>query len=257
MNHNSFLAIPVMLLLIAETFAQVKTVPPRPVEPNFAEARQAIVVTTQGWDSFKGQAQLFERKKVTSKWKRLGEPFAVVVGHNGLAMDSREAWRAETGGVAKSEGDGRAPAGLLPLTYAFGRPDKPGGIELPYTRLEEFTECVDDVNSSHYNKVVERMKVGNYDWKSSEKMLEVGDQYHIGVFVAYNSYPPVRGKGSCIFLHIWKDPESGTAGCTAMAREDLEKVVKWLDPKKNPHLIQMPEEAYQTYLKAWNLPNLR
>ena len=101
------------------------------------------------------------------------------------------------------------------------------------------------------------MKVGNFDWKSSEKMLEVGDQYDLGVFVAYNSYPALRGNGSCIFLHIWKDADTGTAGCTAMAREDLEKVVKWLDPKKNPHLIQMPEQTYQTYRQSWNLPTLK
>jgi D-alanyl-D-alanine dipeptidase len=158
---------------------------------------------------------------------------------------------------AKAEGDGRAPAGIIPLTFAFGRPEKPENIRLPYTRLEEFTECVDDVGSSHYNTIVDRMKVGNFDWKSSEKMLGVGEQYDLGVFVAYNSYPPIRDRGSCIFLHIWKNAETGTAGCTAMARENLETLLKWLDPKKNPHLIQMPAETYATYQKTWNLPVLK
>src|SRR5690349_20372804 len=82
-------------------------------------------------------------------------------------------------------------------------------------------------------------QVGNFDWKSSEKMLAVGDQYDLGVFVAYNSYPAVPGFGSCIFLHVWKDANTGTSGCTAMSHENLEKVLKWLDPEKNPHLIQM------------------
>ena len=214
-------------------------------------------MTTSGWDSVSGTARLFERRSVGSVWKQIGDEFPVVVGRNGLAADQTEAWHEAAAAPVKKEGDGRAPAGIIPLTFAFGRPEKPGEVELPYTRLGQFTECVDDVNSSHYNTVVDRMKVGNFDWKSSEKMLEVGDQYDLGVFVAYNSYPVVRGNGSCIFLHIWKDAETGTAGCTAMARENLEKVVKWLDPKKNPHLIQMPEQSYETYRKTWKLPKLK
>jgi len=41
-----------------------------------------------------------------------------------------------------------------------------------------------------------------------------------------------------------------------MARENLEKVVKWLDPAKNPHLIQMPLEVYTSYRRKRNLPKL-
>ena len=100
------------------------------------------------------------------------------------------------------------------------------------------------------------MKVGNFDWKSSEKMLEVGEQYGLGVFVAYNSYPVIRGNGSCIFLHVWKDQAIGTSGCTAMERKDLERLVAWLQPSKNPYLVQLPEDAYKKYRKSWNLPNL-
>ena len=246
-------------LIVSSTIvlmAQVKKVLPPAQKPSFESSLQTVVVTTPDWNSLKGTARLFERKSLTSAWKQVGEAFPVVVGKNGLGIDQTQGWRTDSVNVAKHEGDGRAPAGILPLTFAFGRPQKPGEVKLPYTRLEQFTECVDDVKSSHYNTIVDRMKVGNFDWKSSEKMLEVGDQYDLGVFVAYNSYPAFRGSGSCIFLHIWKNAETGTAGCTAMAREDLEKVVKWLDPKKNPHLIQMPEATYQTYRKSWNLPSL-
>ncbi len=73
---------------------------------------------------------------------------------------------------------------MFPLTFAFGRPDKPGDVKLSYTKLESYSECVDDVASSHYNKLVNRLKVGNFDWKSSEKMLEVGPEYDLGLFVA-------------------------------------------------------------------------
>jgi len=101
------------------------------------------------------------------------------------------------------------------------------------------------------------MQVGNFDWKSSEKMLAIGQQYELGVFVAYNTFPVEKGRGSCIFLHIWKDAASGTAGCTAMERRNLERIVPWLSPKKNPYLVQMPEKIYESRRKAWKLPKLK
>jgi len=140
------------------------------------------------------------------------------------------------------------------LTTTFGNADV--GSKLPFTKLDEFTECVDDTNSAFYNKIVNRMQVGNFDWKSSEKMFTVRPQYDLGVFVGYNSYPPVRGNGSCIFLHIWKDADTGTAGCTAMARENLERVVRWLDPAKNPYLVQMTREEYLSHRKYFKLPKI-
>ncbi len=154
----------------------------------------------------------------------------------------------------KREGDGKSPAGIFKLTSTFGSADKPVFVKLPYTKLVEGTECVDDVKSSHYNTIVDRTQVGNVDWNSSEKMLAVGAQYDLGVFVAHNSNPPVAGKGSCIFLHIWKTDATGTAGCTAMERATIEKILGWLDAGKNPVLVQMPEEDYRRFQSQWKLP---
>lgn len=247
-----------LLLFAVATIAQIKKPEPRPVKPLFTESLQAVVVTTPNWDSVKGAARLYQRKSRSHEWKIVGDSFPVVVGKSGLAIDQSNSWSEEVATVTKREGDGRSPAGLIPLTFAFGQTEKPNGLKLPYSRLAEYTECVDDANSSHYNRVVERMQVGNFDWKSSEKMASITPEYDLGVFVAYNSYPsPIKGNGSCIFLHIWKDAETGTAGCTAMARENLEKIVKLLDPKKKPYLVQLPDEAYEYYRKSWNLPKLK
>jgi len=156
----------------------------------------------------------------------------------------------------KTEGDGKAPAGIFSLTESFGSMAKPDFVKLPFTRLGEYTECVDDPKSGHYNKIVDRMKVGNFDWQSSEKMLAVGAEYELGMTVAHNTNPVNAGGGSCIFLHVWKDAESPTAGCTAMARERLEGVLKWVDPAKNPVLIQLPEDSYRQFQTTWKLPKL-
>jgi L,D-peptidoglycan transpeptidase YkuD (ErfK/YbiS/YcfS/YnhG family) len=246
-----------MLLLPAgQAFSQVKTVTPLAAKVPYSQSLQAMIVTTGDWTSVKGTARLFERKDRNAKWEQVGEEFPVVVGRSGLG------WAEENGATdastpVKHEGDGKAPAGLFPLTAVFGRPPRSEAVELPYTRLAEFTECVDDVNSSHYNTIVDRMAVGNYDWKSSEKMLAVGDQYDLGTFVAYNTYPVKRGNGSCIFLHVWKDADSGTSGCTAMEHRNIERIVGWLQTAKNPYLVQLPSDAYERYRKPWNLPKLK
>lgn len=254
MISKLLLAIAAVIAMAAFSFAQVKKPEPPAVKVPFEKSRQAIVVTTASWIAVPGTARLFERRNARSQWKAVGDAFPIVVGRNGLGT-SVDLNIGSVEAVEKKEGDGKAPAGLFPLTFSFGNSDV--GSRLPFTKLDEFTECVDDVDSTFYNKIVNRMQVGNFDWKSSEKMLAVGQQYDLGVFVTYNSYPAVRGNGSCIFLHIWKDANTGTAGCTAMARENLENVVKWLDPAKHPYLVQMTEAEYGTQQKALKLPKLQ
>ncbi len=236
-------------------WGQIKRPEPPPVKIPFAESRQAVVVMTKDWTATQGVAHLYERSSKNSKWKPKGETFPVVLGRTGTAWAQDSAPEMAT--KLKMEGDGKSPAGMFPLTFAFGTSMKPESLTFPYTRLGPSTECVDDVSSHHYNKVVGRDQVGIFDWKSSEKMLEIGPPYELGVFVAYNSYPVVKGNGSCIFLHVWKDASSPTAGCTAMNRFDLERIVSWLEPGHNPYLVQLPEDEYKSLRKAWNLPDFK
>ena len=257
MTKFTFLVL--LFLAAATTFAQVKKpVQKKPPVP-YSKSLQSVVVTTTDWSAASGTAQLFERNSVKADWKAVGAPFPVVVGKNGMAWGAGlHTLPTDTGRLLlKTEGDGKSPAGIFSLTSSFGSAEKPAFVRLPYTRLEQYTECVDDVKSTHYNKIVDRMKVGNFDWKSSEKMLAVGAEYDLGVFVAHNSNPIDAGGGSCIFLHIWKTAESPTAGCTAMSRENIETLLKWLDPRKNPVLIQLPEESYTQFQNKWKLPKFK
>jgi len=236
-------------------FAQKKKPEPPVLKTTFANSLQAVVVIADDWSSTKGTAQLVERTKAGSDLKPVGDPFPVMLGRSGLAWGEGDFPKLNASKI-KVEGDGNAPAGMFPLTSAFGTAVKPTAVEMPYTRLGEYTECVDDTNSSFYNRIVDRMQVGNFDWKSSEKMLAVGDPYGLGVFVAYNSFPVIKGKGSCIFMHVWKTPETPTEGCTAMERRNVERIVAWLQPSKNPYLIQFTRAEYEAQRKAWKLPKL-
>jgi L,D-peptidoglycan transpeptidase YkuD (ErfK/YbiS/YcfS/YnhG family) len=246
-----------LMFVSTPLFAQVKRPVPTPEKVPFENSLQAVIVTTPDWRSVQGTARLYERKNGRSDWKSVGDGFPIVVGRSGLGMDSEMKWTGYSDDLTqpiKKEGDGRAPGGLFPLVSTFGIKDV--GSRLPFTELNQYTECVDDTSSNFYNRIVNRMQVGNFDWKSSEKMLAVGAQYDLGVFVAYNSYPAIRGNGSCIFLHIWKTPDTGTSGCTAMARENLEKIVRWLEPEKHPYLVQMTSTEYKSRRKSLRLPTL-
>ena len=101
--------------------------------------------------------------------------------------------------------------------------------------------CVDDVNSGYYNTLVVS-DTAKHDYNSFEYMKRNDSLYEYGVWVLYNSNPVVRGNGSCIFIHVWRDVKSPTAGCTAMSRENILKLIYWLKKKKNPVLLQVVEE---------------
>ena len=244
------------IVCASASLAQVKKPDPAVVKMPFSKSLQVVVVTTKDWNTISGTAHLFQRKNEKTEWKQVGESFPVVIGRSGLAWGGDVAGNAAATKI-KQEGDGNSPAGLFPLTAFFGTSAKPSAVELPYTRLDQYTECVDDVKSSFYNKIVNRMQVGNFDWKSSEKMLAIGPPYELGLFVGYNTFPVEKGKGSCIFLHIWKDASTGTAGCTAMERRNLERIVGWVAASKNPYLVQLPESLYKDSRKSWNLPKIK
>src|SRR5258708_5078546 len=143
---------------------------------------QLLVVTTSDWSAVEGKLQRFERADVHKKWKPIGEPVTVVVGNNGLG------WGAgavpvdpQPGAPIKKEGDGKAPAGIFRLSTAFGyAPQEQSGWTMPYVSLTPTVECVDDVNSKFYNRILDRGSV-NPDWNSSEQIPRRDQLYHSGV----------------------------------------------------------------------------
>ena len=155
------------------------------------------------------------------------------------------------------------PAGIFDLGTAFGYSAQPlPGLKLRYLALAESIECVDDVNSKYYNRIVDRSAVAP-DWNSSEHMRDTGESYRWGIVIDFNGTvekpnqnAPQPGAGSCVFLHIWHDQNRGTAGCTAMTPPNLESLLTWLDPKQRPLLLQLPTPAYKRLTHRWHLPKL-
>lgn len=156
----------------------------------------------------------------------------------------------------KREGDLKSPAGIFFLGPSFGAVHYQQKIKnMPFIPVTETLECVDDPNSVFYNRIVDASRVKK-DWQNSEIMQEFGYLYNLGLVIKYNTDQPISKKGSAIFMHVWQAPATGTSGCIAMAEENLEKIVLWMDAQKRPCLVSMPFQEYRKCFAQLGLPDL-
>jgi len=235
----------IVLALLAAAVAQDSA-------SRLSQADKLIVVVTPDWNAVPGTLTRYQRKR--GKWKAEGKPISIVVGKTGLAWDPRLAKGHADAfpGPVKHEGDGKSPAGIFGIPNTFGFAPSLGSSPM-YIPLTPTTECVDDASSRYYTRIVDRLKIRDVDWKSSERMRGVPG-YRQGAVVDYNMDHPVPGDGSCIFLHIWSGPGQGTVGCTAMAAENVEQIVAWIQAKGKTALVQLPQQEYDRLKVEWKLP---
>jgi L,D-peptidoglycan transpeptidase YkuD (ErfK/YbiS/YcfS/YnhG family) len=204
-----------------------------------AQARQLVVVSAPSWNSETGKLVMLSN--VEGVWVQHGNVVPVVFGH-GLAWGRGLHSNAKSE-PQKREGDERSPAGIFSLGPVFGyAKNPPAGCRLPYRSITEQDYFVDDPNANEYNHWVTlpREMTPTQLWRSAEKMLRPDGLYQLGIVVHHNMHPIVRGRGSAIFLHVWRNASTPTLGCTAMAKSDLLNLIRWLDPAKKPLLIQAP-----------------
>lgn len=220
-----------------------------------AGSGQVLLVTTSGWDAARGSLQRFERRQ--GAFQAVGAPLPVWVGKGGLA------WRTDDGappppaaGPLKREGDGRSPAGLLTFGDMWGyAPAAPEGVQFRYRMATECDRCVDDPDHADYGRIVSLPTAkAPVTFRSAEYLLLPTEHYRYMVVIHYNDLRPRKDAGSCIFLHVAPPPGGGTAGCTALAAEDLLTLLRWLDPAKQPMLLQVPEAQLATVRATWSLP---
>jgi len=226
------------------------------VIPELLTCEQLVTVTTNSWDDVEATVNLYERAAGDgATWRRFGNPFPAVIGRHGLAWGIGLHGTAKSGEPEKREGDKRAPARVFRFGTVFGtaRPEQVRFLRLPYLQVTTTTEAIDDPKSRYYNQVVDRRAVANPDWASSESMLQVGGRYRLGLIIRHNpaAYP---GFGSCIFFHVWEPKYPGTTGCTATSYGRLVRLLHWLDPKKNPLIVQLPAGEYEKLKQRWGLP---
>jgi len=219
----------VLLLFTLTSSAQI-------IIPN--SSTQLLVVSSKDFNTPIAHLQAYE--KVEKIWQKKFGKIQVNLGRNGLAWGKGiMSFNHKKHEPLKKEGDGKAPAGLFTLDGFFGY--EKHSFNFKYLQVNSSDLCIDDSSSKHYNTLI-KSKIPNF--KSFEYMKRKDNLYALGIRVGHNKQQ-VKQAGSCIFIHIQRGENSPTAGCTAMKEEKLLELMQWLDQRKKPLLLQLP----QIYLK--------
>lgn len=141
--------------------------------------------------------------------------------------------------AAKREGDGKTPTGVFALRRGLCYVDDLT-TAFPMEQYDENYMWVEEPESADYNTLVRDPLP---DAKGDRLWARRNTQYRYIVVVEYNTDPIVKGAGSAIFIHAWRSEGKPTAGCVAMAEEDVRRLIERLDPKLNPHIVILGKQT--------------
>ena len=143
----------------------------------------------------------------TLRW--FGKTYSCRLGKNGLT---------ET----KTEGDGCTPVGRFPVRCLYYRPDRISRPEtaLPVYALTPSDGWCDDPFDGNYNRPVRCPYP-----RSHEAMWRDDHAYDVVLVLDFNLRPRIRGGGSAIFFHLAHEDGRPTAGCLALKRAEMLKLL--------------------------------
>ena len=87
--------------------------------------------------------------------------------------------------------------------------------------IEKNMGWCDDPKSLKYNKLIKLPSRFR-----AEKLYRSNNIYDIILVLDFNLNPTVKGKGSAIFIHIANKKYKSTAGCVAINKKDMKKILK-------------------------------
>ncbi len=236
------------LVLNLPLIAQANGACPLEFSDVLAGTRKLIVMTGDGYDAVTGSMQLYARPTTQDAFvEELGAiaDRRAVFGSKGLAWGNGfTALRTGTQPI-KKEGDQRSPIGVFKIGTRFGF--TPTGAK-QFLPLLPSTECVDDAKSKFYSKIIDTRHVKK-DWTSAEKM-RAEPLYERGIDVVYNP-TQIPGVGSCIFLHHWREPVKGTAGCGAMNPKSMQRLHQWLGEDTDAAVVMIPRSELERVRGCW------
>ena len=179
-------------------------------------SNRLVLVTAETMDTPVAAVQLFQRAAPGGRWQALGPPEPAMIGRAGMGWSQFFKHLARAGEPVKVESDKRAPAGVYSIGRSFGtlassRPN--------YLHVKPGLTCVDDTSSPAYNTIASRAELGPK--VHGENMSQALPMYRRGLLVDYPT-DAKRRAGSCIFIHVWRSPTTGTAGCVAVPEPRME-----------------------------------
>jgi L,D-peptidoglycan transpeptidase YkuD (ErfK/YbiS/YcfS/YnhG family) len=128
----------------------------------------------------------------------------------------------------KFEGDGATPRGkfrLIRLWWRADRHPRPPTL-LSARRIGPTLAWCEDTTDRRYNRAFQRSAGDGGDrlWRDDQL-------YDFLVEIDHNTRPRVAGRGSAVFVHVARPNRGPTAGCVALARNDLQRLLTVLGPR--------------------------
>jgi L,D-peptidoglycan transpeptidase YkuD (ErfK/YbiS/YcfS/YnhG family) len=137
-----------------------------------------------------------------------GRGFPIALGRSGVT-------------TAKREGDGATPAGIHRIVGCLYRPDRmarPVDWAVPIGPRDGWS---DDPRDPDYNLMVARPHPFSH-----ERLARADPAYDLVLVTDWNWPFAEQGAGSAIFVHRWRAPGAPTAGCVALAADDLRWITR-------------------------------
>ena len=118
----------------------------------------------------------------------------------------------------KREGDGKTPAGTFAVIGGYWRGDRLRlpGVTLPLRPIRPHMGWCDDPCDANYNRPIRLPSRARH-----EELLRADGLYDLVLVLDHNQRPRVRGHGSAIFFHLSRSGDDPTAGCVAISRADM------------------------------------
>ena len=127
-------------------------------------------------------------------------------------------------GKKRYEGDGVTPEGTWNLISVMYRKNRLNLNSNQNIKIRDTWS--DDPNDPNYNKLSKLSNKFSYErlWRSDPIYDLIG-------IIDYNLPKPNPGRGSAIFLHVWRKPRHPTEGCIAFSLGNLKLILRLLEKK--------------------------
>lgn len=144
-----------------------------------------------------------------------GQAIPVALGRGGLKVNKRE-------------GDGGTPIGAFRPLRLWWRKDRHARPRtgLPVREIRSDDGWCEDPLHRRYNRPVHVAEGSNAD-----RLMRADHLYDYIVEIDHNTRPRVSGRGSAVFLHLARPGFAPTAGCIAMTRGAMLRLLARLTRK--------------------------
>jgi L,D-peptidoglycan transpeptidase YkuD (ErfK/YbiS/YcfS/YnhG family) len=128
----------------------------------------------------------------------------------------------------KREGDGGTPKGTFRPVRLWWRADRlPRPLtQLPVQRIGPNDAWCEDPSDRRYNRAFRRSAN-----EPGDRLQRQDGLYDLIIEINHNTRPRVAKLGSAVFIHVARDAFGPTAGCVALRRSDLLRLLSQIGPK--------------------------